>query len=189
LGHPHTPHLDPSHKLESLAWRGRSPEYERRTCAPPSIAPPWRSTASYDADRRGHPPHQFKPDSKSSQASDAPSRPRLDDPQPHRAASCQRPCAPPRCLSYHPQLRGTVDPAGVVTPASDTAFRGRERERFGKIRRRKTLSALGPEHPLPRLQCSLMVIRCLICSSHHQDWRQAQAGLGERYQSHVMRRG
>jgi hypothetical protein len=24
-----------------------------------SIAPPWRSMASYDAGRRGHPPHQF----------------------------------------------------------------------------------------------------------------------------------
>ena len=28
--------------------------------ASPLIAPDWRSLASYDAGRRGHPPHQFK---------------------------------------------------------------------------------------------------------------------------------
>ena len=58
-GHPHTPRLEPSRRPGSFAWRDRSPEHKRRTCAPPSIAPRWRSLAPYDAGRRGHPPHQF----------------------------------------------------------------------------------------------------------------------------------
>ena len=58
-GHPHTPRPDPSRRPGSSASPNRSPECTRQPCASPSMAHHGAGQASYDAGRRGHPPHQF----------------------------------------------------------------------------------------------------------------------------------
>ena len=59
-GHPHTPRRDPCHKPESCASPNRSPKREFQPYPdPPSRRLLGAAPASYDAGRRGHPPHQF----------------------------------------------------------------------------------------------------------------------------------
>ena len=58
-GHPHTPRRDPCHKPESCASPNRSPKRELQPYPdPPSRRLLGAAPASYDAGRRGHPPHQ-----------------------------------------------------------------------------------------------------------------------------------
>ena len=60
-GHPHTPRRDPCHKPESCASPNRSPKREFQPYPdPPSRRLLGAAPASYDAGRRGHPPHQFR---------------------------------------------------------------------------------------------------------------------------------